>query len=137
MYQLGSLFIFDKKLMRVYVGGCNKNVFLSISKNTDGCWEMLFPFSKVFTSTKSYWFWYKGFINNSLKFCPRNFRNMGIDCPLRRKTILSCKNLRKAMLLLYDYVKSYDSEDLKHSKMNYKNVSTSWEYFLMWLAWLI
>ena len=37
---------------------------------------------------------------------------------LRRKAILSCRNLRKAMLLLYDYVKSYDSEDLKHSKMN-------------------
>ena len=89
MYQLGSLFIFDKKLMSVYVGGCNKNVLLSISKNTDGCWEMLFPFSKVFTSTKSYWFWYKGFINNSLgvtwKFCPRNFKKSEIDCTISQK----------------------------------------------------
>ena len=89
MYQLGSLFIFDKKLMSVYVGGCNKNVLLSISQNTDGCWEMLFPFSKVFTSTKSYWFWYKGFINNSLgvtwKFCPRNFKNSEIDCTISQK----------------------------------------------------
>ena len=41
------------------------------------------------------------------------------------------------MLLLYDYVKNYDSEELKHSKMNDKSVSTSEEYFLMWLAWLI
>ena len=41
------------------------------------------------------------------------------------------------MLLVYDYVKYYDSEDLKHSKMNDKNVSTSEEYFLMLLAWLI
>ena len=44
---------------------------------------MFFPASKVFTSTKSYWFWYKGFINNSLgvtwKFCPRNFQNSEID----------------------------------------------------------
>ena len=47
---------------------------------------------------------------------------------LRRKTrkkILSCKNLRKAMSLLYDYVKNYDSDDLKHSKMNDKNLNTS------------
>ena len=43
---------------------------------------------------------------------------------LRRKTILSRKNLGKAMLLLYDYVKNNDSEDLKHSEMNYKNLST-------------
>ena len=29
------------------------------------------------------------------------------------------------MLLVYDYVKDYDSKDLKHSKMNDKNVNTS------------
>ena len=75
--------------MSVYVGGCNKNVLLSISKNTGGCWEMLFPFSKVFTSTKSYWFWYKGFINNSLKFCPRNFKNNEIDCAIYQRKIHS------------------------------------------------
>ena len=109
--------------------------------------EILFPkiqsVSKVVTSTKSYWFWYIEFINNSLgvtwKFCPRNFKNYEIDCTIsqKKKTILSSKNLRKAILLLYDHIKNNDSEDLKHSKMNYKNVSTSWEYFLMWLAWLI
>ena len=29
------------------------------------------------------------------------------------------------MSLLYDYVKNYDSDDLKHSKMNDKNLNTS------------
>ena len=29
------------------------------------------------------------------------------------------------MLLLYDYVKSYDTENLKHLQMNAKNMSTS------------
>ena len=56
---------------------------------------------------------------------------------LRRKTILSCKNLRKAMLLLHDYVTNYYSEDPKRSKINDKNVNTSSEYFLIWPAWLI
>ena len=49
MYQLGSLFIFGEKLISVYDRGCNKNVLLSISKNTNGCWGMFFPASKVFT----------------------------------------------------------------------------------------
>ena len=51
-----------------------------------GCF---FPASKDFTLTKSYWFWYKGFINNSLgvtwKFCPRNFKNSYIDCTISQK----------------------------------------------------
>ena len=72
MYQLGSLFIFGQKLISVCVGGCIKNVLLSISKNENGCWGMFFP--KVLTSAKSYWFWYKEIINNSVgvtwKFCP-------------------------------------------------------------------
>ena len=50
---------------------------------------MFFSASKVFTSTKSYWFWYKGFINTSLgvpwKFCPRNFKNNEIDCTISQK----------------------------------------------------
>ena len=37
MYQLGSLFIFGQKLISVCVGGCIKNVLLSISKNENGC----------------------------------------------------------------------------------------------------
>ena len=100
MYQLGSLLIFGQKLVSVYVGDCIKNVLLSISKNTNGCWEMFFPASKVSTSIKSYCFLYKGFINNSLgvtwKLCPRNFKNSEIDCTIsqKKKTILSCKNLR-------------------------------------------
>ena len=89
MYQLGSLFIFGQKLISVYVRGCIKNVLLSISKNTNGCWGMFFPASKVFISTKPYWFWYKGFINNSLgvtwKFCPRNFKKSEIDCTISQK----------------------------------------------------
>ena len=56
MYQLGSLFIFGQKLMSGYVGGCIKNVLLSTSKNTNGSRGCFFPASKVFTSTKSYWF---------------------------------------------------------------------------------
>ena len=99
--------------------------------------------SKVVTSTKSFWFWYIGFINNSLgvtwRLCPGNFKNYEIDCTIsqKKKTIISSKNLREAMLLLYDYIKNNDSEDMKHSKMNYKSVSTSQEYFLMWLTYLI
>ena len=89
MYQLGLLFIFGQTLISVLVEGCIKNVLLSISRNTNGCLGMLFPASKVFTSTKSYWFWYKGFINNSLgvtwKFCPRNFKNSEIDCTISQK----------------------------------------------------
>ena len=56
MYQLGSLLIFGQKLVSVYVGGRIKNVLLPFSKNTNGCWEMFYPASKVFTSTKSYCF---------------------------------------------------------------------------------
>ena len=48
MYQLGSLFIFGQKLISVYVRGCIKNVLLSISKNTNGCWGMFFPTARVF-----------------------------------------------------------------------------------------
>ena len=48
-----------------------------------------FPALKVCTSTKSYWSWNKGFINNSLgvtwKFCPRNFKNSEIDCTISQK----------------------------------------------------
>ena len=130
MHQLVSLFIFRQKLTSVYVRVCIKNVLLSICKNANGCWGMFFPVSKVFTSTKSYRFWRKGFINNSLgvtwKSVQEILRIVRLTVLfLRRKTILSCKNLRKAMLLVYDYVQNYDSEDLKHSKMNDKNVSTS------------
>ena len=50
---------------------------------------MIFSASKVFASTKSYSFWYKEFINNSLsvtwKFCPRNFKNNEIDCTISQK----------------------------------------------------
>ena len=38
MYQLSSLPIFGQKLGSVYDGGYIKNVLLSISKNTNGCW---------------------------------------------------------------------------------------------------
>ena len=66
-----------------------KIVLLSISKNTKSCWGMFFPVSKVFTSTKSYRFWRKGFINNLLsvtwKFCPRNFKNSDIDFTISQK----------------------------------------------------
>ena len=89
MYQLGSLLIFGQKLVSVYIRGRIKNILLSISKNTNGCWEMFLPASKVFTSTKSYCFWYKGFINNSpgvtWKLCPRNFKNSEIDCSISQK----------------------------------------------------
>ena len=89
IYQLGSLFIFGQKLIRVYVRGCIKNVLLSISKNTMVAGECFFLASKDFTLTKSYWFWYKGFINNSLdvtwKFCPKNFENNEIDCTVSQK----------------------------------------------------
>ena len=130
MYQLGSLLIFGQKLLSVYVGGCIKNVLLSISKNTNGCWEMVLPVSKIFTSTKSYCFWYNGFINNSQgvtwKLCPRNFKNSKIDCTISQKeNHCELQKLKMTMLLLYDYVKNHDSEDLKLLKMNDKNVSTS------------
>ena len=110
MYKLGSLFIFGQKLTSVYVRGCIKNVLLSFFKNTNGCWRMVFSVSKDFTSTKSYWFWSKGFINNSLdltrKFRPRNFKNSKIDCTVfKKKNHYGVQNLRKAMLLLYDYIK--------------------------------
>ena len=52
MYQLGSLFIFGQKLISLYVRGDIKNVLLSISKNKNGSFGMVFPASKVFTSTK-------------------------------------------------------------------------------------
>ena len=44
IYQLGSLFIFGQKLIRVYVRGCVKNALLSISKYTmvaGGCFFRL------------------------------------------------------------------------------------------------
>ena len=128
---LGSLLIFDQNFVSV-CRGWNKNVLLCIFKNTSGCWGMSFPASKVFTSTKWYWFWYKGFTNNSpgvtWKLCLRNFKNSEIECTiLERKTILCLKykNLRRAILLLHDYVKNYSSEDLKCLQMNDKNVSIS------------
>ena len=46
MYQLGSLFIFGQKLIRVYVRGCVKNVLLSISKNTMVAGECFFRLRK-------------------------------------------------------------------------------------------
>ena len=91
---------------------------------------MFFP--EAFASIKSHWFWYIGIIDNSLgvtwKFCPRNFKNSDTDCTISQKkshSELQKKKEKKAMLLLYDYVKNYDLENLKHSKMNDKNVSTS------------
>ena len=89
---LGSLLIFDQNFVSV-CRGCNKNVLLCIFKNTSGCWGMSFPASKVFTSTKWYWFWYKGFTNNSpgvtWKLCLRNFKSSEIECSiLEIKTIL-------------------------------------------------
>ena len=42
-----------------------------------------------FASTKSYWIWRKGFIDNSLgiawKLRPRNFKNSEIDCTISQK----------------------------------------------------
>ena len=89
MYQLGSLFIFGQELISVYVRVCIKNILLFNSKNTNGCWGMFFPVSKVFTSTKSYRFWRKGFINNSpgvtWKFRQRNLKKSEIDCTISQK----------------------------------------------------
>ena len=143
MYQLGSLFIFGQKLISVYVRGCIKNVLLSISKNTNGCWGMFFPASKVFISTKPYWFWYKGFINNSLgvtwKFCPRNFKNSEIDCTISQK-----KNHSE----LQKFKKSNVAAIWLCKKLWLKRPETfenEWQKrehflgipFLMWLTWLI
>ena len=60
MYQLGSLLIFGQKLISLYIGGCIKNVLLSISKNTNSCWGMSSLASRVFTSSKLYKFDIKG-----------------------------------------------------------------------------
>ena len=91
---------------------------------------MFFPVSKVLLQQSHVEFDVKGLliIHYALHgSCVQEIlRTVRLTVPfLRRKTILSCKNLRKAMLLVYDYVKIYDSEDLKHSKINDKNVSTS------------
>ena len=89
MYQLGSLFIFRQELISVYVRACIKNILLFNSKNTNGCLGMFFPVSKGFTSTKSYRFWRKGFINISpgvtWKFCQRNLQNSEIGCTISQK----------------------------------------------------
>ena len=62
---------------------------LSISKNTSGHWRMFFPVSKFFTSTKSYQFWCKVFINNSQgvtwRFRPRKIKNSEIDGTICQK----------------------------------------------------
>ena len=135
MYQLGSLLIFGQILISAYVGGCIKNVLLSICKNTNGCWMLLLPASKAFTATKSCWLWYKGFLNKSLgvawKYCLRNFKNSEIDCTISQKKINSLLELQKLdekdsrccgyMIMS----KNYCSEDLKHMQINVKNVSTS------------
>ena len=51
-------------------------------------WGCFFRPRKFFTSTK-YWFWRKGFINNSLgviwKFHPRNFKSSEIGCTISQK----------------------------------------------------
>ena len=130
MYQLGSLFIFGQKLISVYVRACIKNVLLSSSKNTNGCWGMFFLVWKVFTSTKSYRFWCKGFINNSpgvtWKFRPRNFKNSEIDCTIsQKKNHSELQKFKKGNVAAIWLYKKYDSKDLKHSKMNDKKVSTS------------
>ena len=75
MYQLGSFFIY----------GMHWECLVVYLQKYNSCWGISFSASKVFTSTKSYWFWYKGFINNSLKFCPRNFKNNEIDCTISQK----------------------------------------------------
>ena len=114
MYQLGSLSIFGQKLISVYIRGFIKNILLYFQKYKWGCF---FPASKVFTSTKSYWFWYKGFINNSVgvtwKFCPRSFKNSEIDCTVSQK-----KNQKK------------NSELQKFKK---GNVATIWLCKKLWL----
>ena len=126
MYQLGSLLIFGQKLLSVYVGGCIKNVLLSISKNTNDCWEMVLPVSKIFTSTKSIFTSTNNSQGATWKLCPRNFKNSEIDCTISQKeNHCELQKLKMTMLLLYDYVKNHDSEDLKLLKMNDKNVSTS------------
>ena len=126
MYQLGSLLIFGQKLLSVYVGGCIKNVLLSISKNTNDCWEMVLPVSKIFTSTKSIFTSTNNSQGVTWKLCPRNFKNSEIDCTISQKeNHCELQKLKMTMLLLYDYVKNHDSEDLKLLKMNDKNVSTS------------
>ena len=60
---------------------------------------MLFPGSKVFTATKSYLFWYKGFINKSLgvawKYCLRNFKNSETDCTISQNKIYSLFQLQQ------------------------------------------
>ena len=48
IYQLGSLFIFGQKLIRVYVRGCIKNILLSISKNTMVAGECFFGFERFY-----------------------------------------------------------------------------------------
>ena len=108
MYQLGSLLIFGKKLISVYVAGCIKNVLLSISKNSNGCLGMLFPALEVFTSIKSYWFWYKWFISNSLgvtwKFCLRNFKNSEIDCIISQMKKHSLFELQKFKIKIFSWI---------------------------------
>ena len=107
MYQLGSLLIFGQKLICVYVGFCIKNVLLSASKNTNGCLGMSFPALKVFTSTKSYWFWYKGFTNKSpgitWNYYLRHFKNSKIDCAISQKNIHSLFELQTFVAAIWLY----------------------------------
>ena len=56
VFSLGSLLIYGQKLLYMCVADCNKRFSLSISRNTNDCWGFSCPASKVFTSTKSYWF---------------------------------------------------------------------------------
>ena len=68
-----------------------------------------------------------GFINKSLgvtwRYCIRNFKSSEIDCSTisQKKIHYLFELLKLKILLLYDYVKKYDSEDLKHLQMKYKN----------------
>ena len=84
-----SLFTFGQKLISAYIRDCIENVLLFISKNTNCYWGMFFPTAKVFTSTKSYRFCRKGFINNSLgitwKFRLIYFKKGEIGCAISQQ----------------------------------------------------
>ena len=133
MYQLGSLFIFGSKLISV----------LGIALRMSCCLFPKIQMVAVFISTKPYWFWYKGFINNSLgvtwKFCPRNFKNSEIDCTISQK-----KNHSE----LQKFKKSNVAAIWLCKKLWLKRPETfenEWQKrehflglpFLMWLTWLI
>ena len=85
MYQLGSFFIFGQKLIRVYVRSCIKNALLSISKNAMGAGGCFFRLRKFLLRQNHIDF----DINNSLKFCSRNFKNNEIDCTISQRKIHS------------------------------------------------